>query len=124
VSDDAALANRLASLFAAIDAKDTDAFLGFLTEAASFRFGSAAKLQGQAAIRSGVDGFFTTIAGSKHTLSNVIESDSTIVVEGNVTYTRHDGVELTLPFTNIFELEADRIGQYKIYIDIAPLFAT
>jgi ketosteroid isomerase-like protein len=116
-------ASRLEGLFAAIDAKDTEAFLGFLTDDAVFRFGSAPEAIGQNAIRDGVNGFFTTIAGSTHAIGNVIESGSTLVCEAEVTYQRHDGSELTLPFTNVFELSGELISHYKIYIDIAPLYA-
>jgi hypothetical protein len=47
---------RLGDLFAAIDAKDTERFLGFLTDEASFRFGSAQAVQGREAIHRAVDG--------------------------------------------------------------------
>jgi hypothetical protein len=40
--------DRLDDLFKAVDAKDTDLFLGFLTDQASFRFGSAPPAQGKA----------------------------------------------------------------------------
>lgn len=119
----ASLASRLDSLFAAIDSKDTAAFLDFLTDDAAFRFGSNPELCGHAAIRTGVDGFFASIAGSKHTQGTVLQQDSTMVIEGDVRYTRHDGTEVTLPFTNIFELAGEHIARYKIYIDIAPLYA-
>jgi hypothetical protein len=31
--------------------------------------------------------------------------------------------EITLPFTDVFEYEGGLISQYKIYIDINPLYA-
>ena len=119
------IADRLDGLFAAIDSKDTDGFLGFLAGEASFRFGSQPALVGHDAIRAGVDGFFASIDASEHRLANVLASNSTLVCEGSVTYTRKDGSTITLPFTNVFELDAglDRIAEYKIYIDIAPLYA-
>ena len=40
-----------------------------------------------------------------------------------MTYRRHDGTEITLPFTNVFEYRGDLIAHYKIYIDIGPLYA-
>jgi ketosteroid isomerase-like protein len=116
-------ASRLDSLFAAIDAKDTDAFLGFLTKDAVFRFGSAPELRGHSAIGDGVNGFFASIAGSRHAIKNVINSGSTLVCEAEVTYQRHNGSEITLPFTNVFELSGELVSHYKIYIDIAPLYA-
>jgi len=113
----------LGSLFAAIDSKDTETFLEHLTDDALFRFGSAPAVHGAETIRSAVDGFFGTIKGSSHTLTNTLVSGSTLVCEGEVTYQRLNGSELTLPFTNIFELSGNLISHYKIYIDIAPLYA-
>jgi len=112
VREENAVANRL------------DGFLAFLTGDASFRFGSAPAVQGHAAIGAAVDGFFATIKASKHAVHNVFGDGSTLACEGDVTYTRHDGSELTIPFTDIFELDGDRIASYKIYMDIAPLYAS
>jgi len=117
------VADRLDGLFASIDAKDTEEFLGYLTKDAVFRFGSAAAVGGHDAIRAGVDGFFTTIKGSSHALNNVLSHGNTLVCEGEVSYCRHDDSEITLPFTNVFELDGPLISHYKIYIDIAPLYA-
>lgn len=117
------MANRLDGLFASIDARDTEAFLAYLADDAVFRFGSAPAMQGHAAIRAGVDGFFSSIAGSRHVLKRVLSDQATLVVEGEVSYRRHDATELTLPFTNVFELDDALISHYKIYIDIAPLYA-
>lgn len=116
-------ADGLKRLFAAIDGQDTDAFLAFLTGDAVFRFGSSPELRGHDAIRQAVDGFFASIAGSAHTLKNVLGQGTTLVCEGDVTYRRHNGSGITLPFTNVFELQGELISQYKIYIDINPLYA-
>ena len=113
----------LDDLFTSIDGKDTESFLGFLTDDAVFRFGSAPAVQGAATIRAAVDGFFGTIKGSTHSLNNTLAEGSVLVCEGEVTYQRMDDSAVTLPFTNVFELDGDRISDYKIYIDIAPLYA-
>ncbi len=110
-------------LFAAIDAKDAASFVSFLTEDAVFRFGSAPPVQGREQIREAVDAFFATIAGCRHTISNSLRSGPTLVCEGEVAYRRHDGTEVTVPFSDIFEYEGDLIAHYKIYIDIGPLYA-
>ena len=110
-------------VFAAIDRKDTTAFVGFLTDDAVFRFGSAPAVRGREAIRAAVDGFFATIAASSHAIHQVLTSGATQLCEGEVTYTRPDGMSVTLPFADVFEYEGDRIAQYKIYIDIAPLYS-
>lgn len=114
---------RLNALFSAIDSLDTSAFLGFLAEDARFRFGSNPYVSGHDAIRDAIDGFFGTIAGCEHRLLNTLQADDTLVCEGEVTYQRRDGSSLCLPFTNVFETRDDLIHDYKIYIDIAPLYA-
>jgi limonene-1,2-epoxide hydrolase len=110
-------------MFAAIDAKDGPAFVSYLTEDAVFRFGSAPPVQGRASIQAAVEGFFTTIAGCSHNIMNTLRQNNTQVCEGVVTYTRLDGSEIALPFTDVFEYEGSLIAQYKIYIDISPLLA-
>ena len=114
----------LQELFAAIDACDAERFVGFLTADATFRFGSAPPAHGRAAIRHAVGEFFATIAGLSHRVTNTLASGATLFCEGEVTYTRHDGSTIALPFADVFELEDDRISHYKIYMDIGPLYAT
>ena len=114
---------RLDALFAAIDAKDTSAFLDFLADDASFRFGSAPAAEGREAIGEAVEGFFSTIAGLEHTLAWTFADGDTLVCEGDVTYTRHDGSKIALPFVDVFDMDGDKIKNYKIYMDIAPLYA-
>ena len=113
---------RLDDLFKVVDAKDTERFLGFLTDEASFRFGSAPPVQGTEAIRSAVDGFFSTIAGCSHVLARFIAQDDVVICEGEVTYSRHNGTEISLPFANIFEMDGELISAYKIYADAGPLY--
>jgi len=47
---------------------------------------------------------------------------STLFCEGDVTYRRLDGTEITLPFTDVLEYADDLIEHYKVYIDIGPLY--
>lgn len=114
---------RLGELFKAVDAQDTERFLSFLTEGARFRFGSAAAAEGQDAVRAAVGGFFASIAGCRHVLTRTIAESDAIICEGEVTYTRHDGSQLTIPFANFLELDGELISDYKIYADAAALYA-
>lgn len=116
------LSEWLGRLFDSIDAKDADAFVNFLTSDASFRFGSAPAVQGHAAIREAVEGFFATIAGSRHALLRTWLDDDGLVCEGTVTYRRHDDTEITLPFANVLVLCDGLIERYSIYADINPLY--
>ena len=109
-------------LFASIDAMDTESFLSFISEDATFRFGSSPSVTGHAGIRAAVEDFFSMFAALEHALHRHVVDDNMVVCEGEVTYTRHDGSRITLPFVNVFEVENKLITLYRIYIDIGPLF--
>ncbi len=51
------------------------------------------------------------------------ESQDGTVAEAEVTYTRKDGSTVTVPVTTIYRGSGDLIEDYRIYIDLAPLFA-
>jgi ketosteroid isomerase-like protein len=114
---------RFTGLFSAIDAKDTRRFLDYLTDDGSFRFGAAPPAVGKDAIRAAVDGFFSSIAGCAHVVPRFIAAGDVIMCEGEVTYTRHDSSQITLPFANVFEMDGELISNYKVYTDISPLYA-
>lgn len=119
----AAADSDIGGLFAAIDAQDSAAFVSYLTDGAVFRFGSAEPVRGREAIQAAVDGFFASIAGLSHTINRVVRDGDTLFCEGEVAYRRHDGTDITLPFADVFEYADDLIDHYKIYMDIAPLYA-
>jgi len=110
-------------LFASIDAMDTESFLSFIREDATFRFGSSPAVTGHAEIRAAVESFFSSFAALKHDLQRLIADGDTVVCEGEVTYSRHDGSTITLPFVNVFEVDDGLISLYRVYIDTGPLFA-
>ena len=110
-------------LFASIDAMDTESFLNFIREGATFRFGSSPAVKGHAEIRAAVEGFFASFAALKHDLQRLVADGNAVVCEGDVTYTRHDSSTITLPFANVFEVDDGLISLYRVYIDIGPLFA-
>jgi ketosteroid isomerase-like protein len=112
-----------ARLFAAIDARDADAFARFIAEDGEFRFGNAPAVAGRAAIRAAVAGFFAAIGGCRHRLLVSWTGPGSAVCEGEVTYTRLDGSTLTVPFVNVLALGGGRIRSYRIYIDNGPLFS-
>jgi ketosteroid isomerase-like protein len=110
------------SIFAAIDGKDVGAFLGFLTPDAEFRFANNPSAHGHETIGALVGGFWSAIGGSRHRFIRAWEDADTAACEGEVTYTRHDGSTLTVPFVNVFYLRDGKIARYLIHIDNSALF--
>ncbi len=115
-------------LFAAIDAKDTDAFLVDFADDSVFRFGNTEPVHGRKAIRDALVGFFDSIGGLQHDLKGVWrgewERGQVVSVESEVTYTRPDGSRTSaLPATTTLRMEGELIRDYRIFVDAAPLFA-
>jgi ketosteroid isomerase-like protein len=109
-------------VFAVVDAGDADRFVELLAPDAQFRFGNAPVIVGREAIHTAVTAFFATIGSSRHRLLGTWNGDASTVCEGEVTYTRHDGSAINVPFANVFELRGEKIAAYRIYIDNSPLF--
>jgi ketosteroid isomerase-like protein len=116
-------ASMLQDLFRSIDAKDSARFVRFLTPDATFRFGNAPAIAGHAAIEQAVAGFFASLKALNHRLLATWEESDSLALHGEVTYTRHDSSQITLPFANVFRLRDGLISEYLIYADVAPLYA-
>ena len=110
------------TIFAVIDARDAAGFVALLTPDGQFRFGNAPTVVGTAAIHAAVSGFFAAIASCRHRLIRTWGGARDVACEGEVTYLRHDGAAVTVPFANVFELRGSRIAVYRIFIDNSPLF--
>lgn len=110
-------------LFAAIDAADPVRFADFLAADAQFRFGNYEPVHGRDAVRAYVTGFFGSIAGLRHELVALVRAGDVVTAHGHVTYTRHDGSTLRVPFANVFHLDdAGLIRDYLIFIDNHELY--
>jgi len=108
-------------LFLAIDHKDADDFVLFFTKDACFRFANAPVIRNKEDIRNAVVSFFSNIKGLRHRVLDVWEQDDVVICAGEVTYTRLNGSELTLPFVDILRMRGVLIADYRIYMDISPL---
>jgi ketosteroid isomerase-like protein len=113
----------LRPLFETIDAADASGFSAYLADDAVFRFGNAPAVQGREEIRHAVEQFFASIRHSRHRLGRVWSTVDAVALEGDVTYTRLDGSEITLPFADTMVLRGTQLAEYCIYIDITPLYA-
>jgi hypothetical protein len=70
-----------------------------------------------------VDYVFTTFKGLTHTSTGLWEQGDDIIVRLSVEYTRHDDNKVTLPCVNIFKMKDGLIDDYRIYMDIGPVYA-
>jgi ketosteroid isomerase-like protein len=111
-----------ATLFADIDSMEPDRFAAHLADDVVFRFGNADPIQGRDAVRDAWAGFCETLDGVRHDGMEQWEQDGTTIAAAEVTYTRKDGSRVTVPVATIYRGD-DEIEDYRIFIDLAPLFA-
>jgi len=112
----------ITNLFQAIDNFDTDTFVSFLDENAIFRFGNMPPVNGKDNIQPFIAGFFQSIKAIRHDQIETWEMEGVKLMNGRVTYTRHDGSELTVFFSNTFKMRGDKIGEYLIFVDTSELY--
>jgi limonene-1,2-epoxide hydrolase len=110
-------------LFDDIDSMEPDRFAAHLAANVTMRFGNAEPIHGRASAREAWHGFCETVKGVKHELLEQWTVGSATIVEANVTYTRLDDSQITVPVVTIYRESEGAIDDYRIYIDLAPLFA-
>ena len=119
VIDVSALVN---DLYKHIDTKDARGFAAFFAQDGKFTFGNAPTVTGPAAIESACDQFFSSLENLDHDMRNVWEIDDTIICEVTVMYETRDGRSLDLPAANIIRHEDGLVTDYRIFMDVSPLF--
>src|SRR5947209_6965966 len=111
-----------ASLFADIDSMEPDRFAQHLADDATMRFGNAAPVHGRQAIRDAWASFCETVEGVHHDLVEQWTVGDATIVEAEVTYTRLGGAKVSVPVVTIYRAPGELIDDYRIFIDLAPLF--
>ena len=110
-------------LFRAIDAKDVDGLLAHLAPDATQRFGNQEPLRGHEQIRAANEEFFGTVHSMSHKVTGLWEWDDTIVVRLDASYTRVDGLTVTVPAVSIMRESDGLIVEYQVFVDMTPVFA-
>jgi ketosteroid isomerase-like protein len=110
-------------VYKAVDSKDEQRMASFLTENCTFVYANSEPVVGRANIAEVSKNFMALIADIKHQLLAVWAVDDVIVSRLEVTYTRKDGSTLIVPAVTIWRIRNKQIDEYRIYIDVAPLFA-
>lgn len=112
----------LNELFIAIDKKDVEAFVSFLAQDSTFRFGNLPAVEGKKNIGEFVSGFFASIDSLNHRIVAAWQLPVGAFCHGLVSYTRHDKSVLAVPFSNLFATNADSIREYLIFADTSQLY--
>jgi ketosteroid isomerase-like protein len=110
-------------LFADIDRMDAKAFASYLAEDCVLRFGNADEVVGRNAIEEAIAGFFRTFKGISHDFVEQWDVGDTTILQFEATYTRMDDRRVTVPAVTIYRRGDELIDDYRIYVDLAPVYA-
>ncbi len=116
----------LIEMYRAIDAMDAAGFGACFEADGEFAYANLAPVVGPAGVEAFTNQFYTAIDGISHALKRAWEGDDgrTLLGEGVATYTRKDGSRVSIAFFSVSEFGAtNRLKSYRVYIDVAPLFA-
>lgn len=117
------MATSMKELFEIVDRMDARGFAEEFIEDGRFRFGNWPTATGRAAIEKTVADFFAGVQGLRHEILDVWDEGETVICELEVTYTRKDGSDVQLPAATIGRRRGDLLADYRIYMDVNPLFA-
>jgi hypothetical protein len=110
-------------LYASIDAMRLDEFAAGLAPDVKLVVGNAPVMNGRDAAKQAIGSFFSTIAGLKHHMRNVAESNGLTFLEAHVEYLRKDGRSVTIPTVTVLERSGDLVTSLRVYFDVAPVYA-
>ena len=109
-------------LFTDIDSMEPDAFAKHLADDVRFVFGNSEPVIGRENVRETWAGFCDAIAGVSHEVVEQWNNAPAVIVESIVTYTRKDDSTISLPVVTIYRASGELIEDYRIFMDVAPLF--
>ncbi|GAA1835200.1 hypothetical protein GCM10009836_11940 [Pseudonocardia ailaonensis] len=110
--------------YATLDALDLAAFLARFTDDAVLVLGNQPPAVGKDQITGVLGGMFAALSGLHHEYRAVHEVPGGAVCELTVTFTLHDGAQVTVPAMDALDRGPDgRITAMRVAVDLAPLMA-
>ena len=107
---------------AALDSGDVPRLTAMVTDDVRLRFASQEPLSGKEAFVAALEASLASVAGYTHEIHEAWDVGDTVILEMTVHYRRHDGTSISLPCCNIFRYTGGQIADYRIYMDIAPVY--
>ena len=114
--------HHVQAIFAAFDSKDIAALAALVTDDIRLQIGNADVVNGKPEFVEALEAFVVSVASFRHTVTNVWTDVDAVIAELKVHYTRLDGTELTLPCCNVFRLRDGAVADYRVYMDITPVY--
>ena len=115
------------AIFDAIDHGDLDTVSSILADDVQIFFANTGPFLGKQAFAELHAQFMGTIAAVRHELHELwqaSEDAAVFIARLTVHYQTKDGNWVSLPCCNVFRFHGDMIVEYRVYLDITPVFAS
>jgi len=106
-----------------VDAMDLEAFKAMHSKNARVIFANYPAAEGPDQIAGAIGQFWSTIGGLKHTFVNRWDNPEESILEAAVDYRRKDGKSVRVPCVSILKPDGDKVGELRVFIDVAPIYA-
>jgi limonene-1,2-epoxide hydrolase len=107
---------------AALDARDVAKLAAMVTDDIRLQFASQPPVEGKEAFIDAVEASLASVSGFQHEIIEAWDVGDAVVLEMTVHYRRLDGTSISLPCCNIFRYSGGLIADYRVYMDIAPVY--
>jgi ketosteroid isomerase-like protein len=87
------------------------------------RLGNADVAEGKPRFLEATAAFLASIQANGHEITSMWTVDDVVVAEMAVHYERLDGRRVTLPCYNVFRVRDGLVSDYRVYLDIGPVYA-
>ena len=117
---------RIHAIFAALDRGDIDDVASFMDEDVVVHLTNLDPIRGVEPFTDLYGQVMGSLAGIRHELHevwNAAEDDAVWIVRMTVHYRRGDGEVVSLPCCNVFRFSEEAISEYRVFMDMAPVFA-
>ena len=113
------LANEAA---AALDARDVAKLAAMVSDDVRLQFASQPPVEGKEAFVDALEDSLASVSGFRHEIIEAWDVGDAVVLEMIVHYRRLDGSSISLPCCNVFRYAGGLIADYRVYMDIAPVY--
>jgi limonene-1,2-epoxide hydrolase len=113
---------QVRATLAAVDRGDFPAFIASVSDDVYHQFGNGDPTTDKATFVTAASEILGAMKSISHKILHIWEVEAGVVVAlMDVTYTRLDGRQITLPCSNLFRLRGSLIYDYRVYMDINPV---
>jgi limonene-1,2-epoxide hydrolase len=111
------------TLFASMIAQDWDTFKSCLTDDVMYRVGSSDPVYGPDAVAGFLQDFYTQVQMQQPDIRQILEPEGQVIFEFEAHYLRlKDDKIVNFACTDILRMKDDKIREWRVYVDISPLY--